>query len=565
MTLKFSVITVSYNHAEFIRTTIDSVLAQKYPSFEHIIVDGGSTDNTIEILKSYPHLVWSSEKDRGISHALNKGFKKATGDVIAWINSDDWYAPEIFSKVAPLLENNAVVLGNAVQTDRAGTPSEKTNNVARSYYDLLRYWIPRGWLAQPAVFFRRDSLESVRLPNGDYIDESFGYSMDYDLWLRLGEKYPFATHLDSAFAYFRVYGENKTGRVFATPQRELGRAFRASISRRRECERKITFAIPILELGENLKSTIHSLVSQELKDIEVLFVDCLAAKEDSAILKEVVQSIEECTTLTTFRVLKSVSRSYSIAVDEALRDARCPIVCVLRPGDVAETSLTTELINYFAHDPHGAAFISGPNSTEFSNLGDPSNHIVVPNTILSLETTFQPFAVRKIVYEELLNFHHEVVSDLSQRSFLLRALNRGWLIVDLDKPLLSKDLEQTKERKTFEKLMQQFTKAQLILDGFNDSREDIFHGTRSLSPYAPTYPKDNVDMGKKLLTYAPKELGGDLNSLSVEDLESLTNSFPAFVPAWFILRERYIASRETDKANHATQTILNLRGDISLS
>ena len=90
---KISVVTVSFNHAEFIRDTIDSVASQQYPNLEHIVVDGGSQDGTIEILQEAPHLVWTSEQDRGISDALNKGFARATGDIIVWLNSDDWLAP----------------------------------------------------------------------------------------------------------------------------------------------------------------------------------------------------------------------------------------------------------------------------------------------------------------------------------------------------------------------------------------------------------------------------------------------------------------------------------------
>ena len=91
--LKISIVTCSYNQAEFIRQNIESVLNQNYPNFEHLIIDGGSTDGTIEILKEYPHLNWVSEPDRGQSDALNKGFRKASGDIIAWINSDDMLAP----------------------------------------------------------------------------------------------------------------------------------------------------------------------------------------------------------------------------------------------------------------------------------------------------------------------------------------------------------------------------------------------------------------------------------------------------------------------------------------
>ncbi len=105
---KISIVTPSYNSAEFIEDCIQSVLKQNYPNFEHIIIDGGSTDGTVEILKKYPHLKWISEPDEGQSDALNKGFKKAEGDIIGWLNSDDVYLPGTFNKVADILSNDKI-------------------------------------------------------------------------------------------------------------------------------------------------------------------------------------------------------------------------------------------------------------------------------------------------------------------------------------------------------------------------------------------------------------------------------------------------------------------------
>jgi len=99
-TPSISIVTPSLNQGRYIEQTIQSVLLQNYPNFEHIVIDGGSTDGTVEILKKYPHLKWISEKDSGQSEALNKGLKMATGDIIAWINSDDWYAEGAFNNVA---------------------------------------------------------------------------------------------------------------------------------------------------------------------------------------------------------------------------------------------------------------------------------------------------------------------------------------------------------------------------------------------------------------------------------------------------------------------------------
>ena len=97
--LKISIITVSFNQGQYIEDNIKSVLDQNYPDFEHIIIDACSTDNTLSILKQYPHLIWTSEPDKGQSDGLNKGFKKATGDIIVWLNSDDMMCEGAFQTI----------------------------------------------------------------------------------------------------------------------------------------------------------------------------------------------------------------------------------------------------------------------------------------------------------------------------------------------------------------------------------------------------------------------------------------------------------------------------------
>ena len=123
-----SIVTPSYNQGKFIEDTIQSVLIQNYPNFEHIIVDNCSTDGTVEILKKYPFLKWISEPDKGQTDALNKGFRKATGDIIAYLNSDDQYCPGVFLTVADyFLEHPECkwLCGNVIFTDSKGTVYEK--------------------------------------------------------------------------------------------------------------------------------------------------------------------------------------------------------------------------------------------------------------------------------------------------------------------------------------------------------------------------------------------------------------------------------------------------------
>ena len=119
MPLKFSIITPSLNQGRFIRDNIESVLAQKYELMEHIIIDGGSSDNTLKILSEYKHLIWKSEKDLGPADAINKGLRIATGDIVAWINSDDFYEIGIFDIINNIFENKKfeIVIGNLTFVD----------------------------------------------------------------------------------------------------------------------------------------------------------------------------------------------------------------------------------------------------------------------------------------------------------------------------------------------------------------------------------------------------------------------------------------------------------------
>jgi len=153
--LKISIVTVSFNQAEFIEDNIRSILDQDYPEFEHIIIDAGSTDGTIDILKKYSHLIWTSEPDNGQSHGLNKGFKKATGEIIGWINSDDLLANGAMYKVAAFFSVNLGVYSVVGDLEIISKEGNLINKLTAFRHDHKAISTLLRGVIQPSTFFRR--------------------------------------------------------------------------------------------------------------------------------------------------------------------------------------------------------------------------------------------------------------------------------------------------------------------------------------------------------------------------------------------------------------------------
>ncbi len=223
--IKISVVTPSLNQGRFIEETILSVLEQRYENFEHIILDGGSTDQTLEILRKYPHLCWVSEPDEGQTPAINKGFRMSTGQVFAYLNADDLYRPGAFRAVAEVFRGDpttAIVIGDCDGIDGESRLTGEHRARLERYEDLLRYWEwgNRFCVPQPATFLHRRVLEDVGL-----FDERYDLAMDYEMWLRAGARYPF-TILHRTVAAFRVTDQTKTNRYRRQMDLEQFRAAR---------------------------------------------------------------------------------------------------------------------------------------------------------------------------------------------------------------------------------------------------------------------------------------------------------------------------------------------------
>ena len=218
---RISIVTPSYNQGQFIEETIRSVLLQGYPDLEYIIMDGGSTDESVEIIHKYePWLArWVSERDGGQSNALNKGFARATGALLGWINSDDLLAENTLGRAARawLKRRPSLVFGNVAHTRNDAQGIEfivYPHSV--SFSTIIRPWLKQCVCDQPGSFFHADVYRSTA-----GINNSLVMAMDFDLMARMLALHDDAEVVDETFAYFRAHPGSKTAGSMFYPSRVL--------------------------------------------------------------------------------------------------------------------------------------------------------------------------------------------------------------------------------------------------------------------------------------------------------------------------------------------------------
>jgi len=203
---KISIVIPSYNQGQFLEETILSIINQRYPDLELFVVDGESNDNSVDIIKKYESQIswWISEKDKGQSHAINKGFARANGEIISWLCSDDLLTPNALETVAAHFssagENIGLVHGGAVIFERGKIKATTFNYQVPNKEAYLSGMV----FPQPAAFFRRSFLDKV-----GFLNESFHYGMDYDLFLRLSLICDFLP-VKEVIARYRLHGESKS-------------------------------------------------------------------------------------------------------------------------------------------------------------------------------------------------------------------------------------------------------------------------------------------------------------------------------------------------------------------
>jgi len=208
--VKVSVVTPCLNAAEHIEVAIRSVMGQSYPYYEHIVVDGESTDGTIDILKRYPHLIWISESDDGQSQAMNKGFSMTTGDIIVYLNADDYFLPDAFASVLPKFRAGVkFVVGDVLVKMDSGY---FLNSPRLRFQEMLRHWEPNAFPNNPVGYFYRREVQQD-LP----FNEDNHLIMDLEFLLEASLKTDFEK-IDTVLGVYRAFGDTKTLQVQTEPE-----------------------------------------------------------------------------------------------------------------------------------------------------------------------------------------------------------------------------------------------------------------------------------------------------------------------------------------------------------
>lgn len=211
--MKVSIVIPVFNQVKYVGQAIESVINQKGCDFECIVVDGGSTDGTVGVLKKYDgKIIWKSEKDNGLSNAVNKGLKQATGDIIAFIGSDDYYVGGALSKIEKYFELHPECRCVNANYSIVGVEGEKIQSFVVLYKKILkslpfqRFFLGlTNFIIQPATFWRKELMDKIGL-----LDESLKYCMDYDYWLRMSTVTKISM-IDECVVNYRIHPNSNRG------------------------------------------------------------------------------------------------------------------------------------------------------------------------------------------------------------------------------------------------------------------------------------------------------------------------------------------------------------------
>ncbi|MCB0337776.1 MAG: hypothetical protein KDD62_15775, partial [Bdellovibrionales bacterium] len=393
-----------------------------------------------------------------------------------------------------------------------------------------------AWIAQTGVFFRRSLLEEVKRFDGTYFDEDLYYTMDFDLWLRIANHYPFTKHLDKTCAYFRMYDDNKTGKEGGPTQKECARVYRRHRNELVRAERQFSYIILVDGESQGIADTLNDIVSQDLHDSEILLTG-YGNSIDAKALRSFALELDAKMDSFNIRHLACVGQSFFEACNRAIENSAGSILTFVRPGDRLPRNYNTTLFNCNASLLRGVFYPFAHHRETLPTL----TRETAGMRVFSVDGLCQGnlfssfFSAHKACLMDLEGFQ-DLNSCTAVRTLLLSALQKAWHIeIETSLEVIEKH-SYTFEYQEFP-FIRSYCTAQSILhmteaNLTSEFRQYLLREHNTGIYFEPSI----VDTARSLLGQAPKDFANPRLIQENYDAEELVKEFPQYAPGWEYLR-----------------------------
>lgn len=530
----FTIITVTRDRASLLRGALESVLAQGADGVQHIVVDGCSTDETSKLVSEYPHATLVTEPFVNESEAFNIALSRASGEVVSFLAPGDRYACGVFDLVGGEIQRHPVVLGSCEYMSAAGEVLEVDRNVERTWYDSMKYWVARAIPSRPGVFFKRSILTELEIEGGEAFDEGLRYVADFDLWLRLQERYPFSLHVDGVLASTR----KETASDASARQREMSRVFRRHCSRRIHPEQLLSFVIPVEGSPEAIGSFVDSISLQDLPGIEVVLVDATGSAESFERIRQECSRWEGRHKNLSFQLVShhgdSVGRAS--ALERGARAARSLFVASVSPDRALPASFALDVVRAFSRDEIGLllpCLDSGVVSELFTfRHGTPLFNPSGPFSLSSLGSF--DFVARKVAWLDCgrgVSPEKLFEEEFTHKRLMVMMAHKAWRIVH--EPLLA---APSPERDAPQEEPFRLYVNSLVVDELaQELRRNPFSTSRSVQGYGLLLSDELWQVAHEIVRRIPVLSVRDPRECSSAKLQEVAEAQPAYGPAIYLL------------------------------